>query len=413
MIKKIKDRLYGLAVDYSPKFGLDLPYFIQGGFWLVLAQAFAMFKNFILSILFANWITKDIYGQYVFIMGVLSISIIFSLPNLKPSITQAVSNGFDGTYTVALKRSIKFSFLGSIFMFCSFIYCHIAGRIYGEKIFLVMILLFPLYHSSSFFSALYSGKEKFSELSVLNVIFSLVSLLIISLVIFFKKDLFSIVLSTVLVKIIIQGYYTFFYAMKDISNAQFSRENIDFGMKTNLSEALNIFATYFDSILVPIFINFESLAIYTIITVLPNQIKVAFNTFTPLFLPKLSKNKITKKQLLSHVIKILIIAVIGILIYILLAPFIFDIFYKPYSEYVWMSLLYSVSLLILPQRFLVAVLQSRLNVKKINTLNYFLSSLLIVSALIGVQFGLLGLVISRIVFRLLIIIIIIILTHMA
>ena len=84
MLKKIKAKVYEKAIHYSPKAGLDLPYFISGGFWLSLGQFFNMFKGFILSILLANLLSKEVYGQYSFLMSVLSVAVVCNTPELFP-----------------------------------------------------------------------------------------------------------------------------------------------------------------------------------------------------------------------------------------------------------------------------------------------------------------------------------------
>jgi len=404
MIKRAKQKFDNLLAEYSPKVGLDLDYFVKGGFWLGLDQGFNLFKYFILSILFANFLSKEVYGQYSFVMSIIAIASVFTLPNLIPAVVQSISKGKDGIYFVAIKKSMLFSLFGSLFMFGASIFCIFTGRDYGSLIFLFLVFLFPFYYSSSYFTSVLIGKEKFKKMAVLNVIFSIVSLVLIGLVVYVKQELFWIILATVVVKILIHGSYTFFYMQKEIKNEEFDEKSLEFGKKTNISQSLLTISSYFENLLIPLFLGFESLAIYTLITLIPNQIKISFNSLSPLFLPRLSKKVSSKKDLLSHILKIILIALVGIILYSLIAPFIFKWFYFPYYEYVWLSMLFSLSLIILPYNFLVANIQAKLDVQKINKLNVFNAVFLSVCILIGLQFGLVGLVISRIVYRSLILI---------
>ncbi|MGE0793602.1 MAG: lipopolysaccharide biosynthesis protein [Candidatus Woesearchaeota archaeon] len=404
MIKRARAKLDGLLTEYSPRFGLDLNYFVKGGFWLGLDQGFNLFKYFILSILFANFLTKEVYGQYSFVMGIVAIASIFTLPNLIPAVVQSISKGKDGIYLKAVHKSMLFSLLGSLFMLGASIFCQFTGREYGSLIFLFLVFLFPFYYSSSYFTSVLIGKEKFKKMAVLNVIFSVVSLVLIGLVVYVKQELFWIILATVVVKILVHGYYSFVFVRDELRNDKFDEKSLEFGMKTNLSQVLLTFSGYLETLLIPFFLGFESLAIYAIITLIPNQVKISFNSLSPLFLPKLSKKESSRKELMGHTLKIILIAVVCIIGYVLVSPFVFKWFYFPYYNYVWLSMLFSLSLIILPYNFLVANIQAKLDVKKINRLNFFNAVFLSVCVLIGLQFGLFGLVISRIVYRSLILI---------
>jgi len=399
MIKRARAKFDSLLTEYSPRFGLDLNYFVKGGFWLGLDQGFNLFKYFILSILFANFLSKEVYGQYSFVMSVIAIGAIFTLPNLIPAVVQSISRGKDGIYFKAIKKSMLFSLFGSLFMFGASIFCIFTGRDYGSLIFLFLVFLFPFYYSSSYFTSVLIGKEKFKKLAILNVIFSFISLILIGFVVWFKKDLFWIILITVLIKILIHGHYTFFFVKKELNNDFFDNQSLEFGQKTNFSHILMTIASYLENLLIPFFLGFESLAIYAIITLIPNQVKTSFNSLGPLFLPKLSKKESSRKELMGHTLKIILIAIVCIIGYVLVSPFVFKWFYFPYYDYVWLSMLFSLSLIILPYNFLVANIQAKLDVKKINRLNFFNAVFLSVCVLIGLQFGLFGLVISRIVYR--------------
>ena len=78
-MRRIRDKVYRLSVQYSPKLGLDLPYFIKGGFWLGIGQTFNILKYFLLSTLFANILSKEVFGQYTFAITILGAASVFSL----------------------------------------------------------------------------------------------------------------------------------------------------------------------------------------------------------------------------------------------------------------------------------------------------------------------------------------------
>ena len=72
----------------------------------------------IICIVFANFLSKEVFGEYTFVMAVLSIAGIFALPGMRVAVIQAVARGYEGTYFRALREIFKWSWLGSLFLLC-------------------------------------------------------------------------------------------------------------------------------------------------------------------------------------------------------------------------------------------------------------------------------------------------------
>lgn len=404
MVKKhynnLKDRLYNLAKKYSSKVGLDLPYFIKGGFWLSIGQFFGTLKGFILSIVFTNLLSKEVFGEYSFVMTVLGIAGIFALPGMGVAVVQAVAKGYEGTYFRALKEVFKWSWLGGLLLLCVSVHEYFFGRFNLTLIFLILSSLFPFYSISGFYSALLNGKKRFDILTKLSSFFNIISTILIVAVVFFTESVFWISVITVLVQILINGYFSLFYVKKYVKNNEIDEHSIEFGKNISYSQAFSNIANNFDSLVIAYFLGFSSLAIFKIVTLLPNQIKMLANAFTPMLLPKIASQDLSKKDLMKHFKKFFLVVVFLILIYWVVAPFIFKWFYIQYYDYVWLSMLYHMSfivmLYILPFNYLIKEKKGDL----INKFYNYSAILLIVLSLIGIYFyGLLGAIMARIIHR--------------
>lgn len=404
MVKKhynnLKDRLYNLAKKYSSKVGLDLPYFIKGGFWLSIGQFFGTLKGFILSIVFTNLLSKEVFGEYSFVMTVLGIAGIFALPGMGVAVVQAVAKGYEGTYFRALKDVFKWSWLGGLLLLCVSVHEYFFGRFNLTLIFLILSSLFPFYSISGFYSALLNGKKRFDILTKLSSFFNIISTILIVAVVFFTESVFWISVITVLVQILINGYFSLFYVKKYVKNNEIDEHSIEFGKNISYSQAFSNIANNFDSLVIAYFLGFSSLAIFKIVTLLPNQIKMLANAFTPMLLPKIASQDLSKKDLMKHFKKFFLVVVFLILIYWVVAPFIFKWFYIQYYDYVWLSMLYHMSfivmLYILPFNYLIKEKKGDL----INKFYNYSAILLIVLSLIGIYFyGLLGAIMARIIHR--------------
>lgn len=405
MVKKhynnLKDRLYNLAKKYSSKVGLDLPYFIKGGFWLSIGQFFGTLKGFILSIVFTNLLSKEVFGEYSFVMTVLGIAGIFALPGMGVAVVQAVAKGYEGTYFRALKEVFKWSWLGSLLLLGFSIYEYLYGRFDVMLIFLILSSIFPFYSVSGFYPNLLNGKKRFDILTKLSSFFNIISTILIVLTVYFTKSVFWIVVITVLAQILINGYFSLFYVKKFVKNKKIDEEGIKFGKSISFSMALSNIANNFDSLVVAYFLGFSDLAIFKIITSLPNQIKILANAFSPMLLPKIASKDMGKKDLMKHFKKFFLVVVFLILIYWVIAPFIFKWFYPKYYDYVWLSMVFHLSfisfLYILPYNYLIKEKKGEFLNK---FYNYSAILLIIISPVFIYYYGLIGAIAGRIICRL-------------
>lgn len=112
MLPILKNKIYNLSLIYGNKLGLDLPYFVKNGFWMTLRQIVDLLSGLAISIAFARLATKEVFGQYQFIIAAFSIAGILSLPGLNISILRSVSRRCDGDYKRAVRTSFRWSLLG-------------------------------------------------------------------------------------------------------------------------------------------------------------------------------------------------------------------------------------------------------------------------------------------------------------
>ena len=399
-MKKFKDKIYYLLNKYSKKVGLDLPYFVKGGFWLSLNQFFSLLKAFMLSLIFANILSKQTFGEYSFILSILGIAGSLVLPGMGVAVVQAVARGYDGTYFKALKEIIKWSWLGSLFLIGFSIYEYFFGNYSLGLVFLLLSIVFPLYPVSGFYPNFLNGKKRFDILAKLSIIFNIITTILISITAFISKSAFWIAILSVLLQIIIGGYYSLFYVKKYLENNYVDEESIKFGKKISPSITFSSFVNNFDSLIIVYFLGYEELAIYKIVTLIPNQIKIAINALSPMILPKMASQDLKKKDVIIHMKKLFFIILFLIGIYWLIAPIIFKIFYPKYYKYVWLSMIFHLSFIaflnLIPYTYLLKEKKNTL-VSKFYNWSSFLS--IFVSIVLIHLFGLIGAIVSRIIYR--------------
>ncbi|MDD3175228.1 MAG: oligosaccharide flippase family protein [Candidatus Nanoarchaeia archaeon] len=400
MIKRAQAKFDSLLTEYSPRFGLDLNYFVKNGFWLNVSQFFNILKYFVLSIIFANFLTKNAFGEYNFIMSVLAIMSVIALPGMSNTIFKSVSEKFHGNYFLSLKKIFNYSLIGSLALIFVSAYYFFSNFILASA-FLFLAVIFPIYILCPQYVNFFNGLKKFELQAKLSSFFNFISTLIIIGVVFYTNNILYILLSMILTQVLIQGYYTFFLVKKYIKNNNVDLKSVEFGKKISLSSAYSTVALRLDSLIVATLLGFEELAIYTIITVIPNQIKTMSSTFTPLFLPKLVENKnTTKKDIRRHFWRILLITSGLILVYVVCAKFIFQIFYPQYLAYWKWSALFSISILSFATTIQYAYFIKCNASKIINITTIVLSTYVMVGSFFWIYyFGIMGAIINKIIFR--------------
>ncbi len=386
MLKNLQSKIYKLSETYWKKWWLDLPYFLKNWFWLYLSQFAVIFKFFTLSILLTRFLTQEQFGQWSFIMWVIWIFAISWLPWLSSSIIQWIVKKQEGTYKQAIKLAIKYSLLWSLWLIIASLYAYVYWREYASFIFLFIWLLFPFYTTSTYFIFYFNWKELFNKKAKYESFFHLFQLTITWLSIYITKDLTISIISFMLSNIIIWWYYSYYlipkhYLKNNISN----NELINFWKKISFGQIPLIIANHFDKIIIWTYLSFEELAIYTIATLLPDQVKNITGPISQMFLPKLTKQNTTKKDIYKHLPKFFFITFILIITYIILAPFIFKLFYPWYLE---SALLYSqifmLSFIAFPSSLIITYLNSKRKTTFINIFNTILPILLVILPLIWI-----------------------------
>ena len=69
MINFIKEKIYKLLRKSEKWTHTDMIYLAKGGFWLTLGQIISSVSSFALAVAFANFLPKEVYGNYKYIIS--------------------------------------------------------------------------------------------------------------------------------------------------------------------------------------------------------------------------------------------------------------------------------------------------------------------------------------------------------
>src|SRR5690606_12719696 len=139
-------------------------HFLNGSIFKLIKAVSIGIGNFGIVWLIANYSSQASLGRFQFLLSVMGVLTIFTLPGMKSSILQSLSNGYDSSLIRGTLASIKFSLVGSLLLAITSVYFYIFQKDsqYGYA-FLIASLFFPFYYSLENYTYLLTAKGKFAS----------------------------------------------------------------------------------------------------------------------------------------------------------------------------------------------------------------------------------------------------------
>ena len=394
-LNKLLDRI-------GKKFGIDVSYFFNSTFYLSLGYVADSLKGIILSALYARILTQEVFGQYNYILIIIGVVTVISLPGMHMAISQAVARGYDKTLSKATKTVFKWGWLASLAFILIAIFFQITDQQLFAVILLVIAAIFPFYTISRLYEPFLTGKKSFGLLTKYNVIFSISATILLGAAVLFRGDLLWLIVCFLLVNTLINGYFTL-KANRSISNDLIDPDSIKYGKKLTGINAIMTFRAYFDKLIIANFLGFTDLAIYTIAAAIADQEKI-IGTFLRTLIPKLSPlkkkdayNAVNQKKYIFFGLVIILTAML-----IIVTPFLIKILYgDDYARAIPLAIALIVSNLMGVSSFLFSyLLFSQKEVKKTYKINVAFCVIEIISIIVlSPLFGLWGVVSAKIISR--------------
>jgi len=378
----------------------DMVYLAKGGFWLGLGQIVSSASIFLLAIAFANLVPKEIYGTFKYILSLTGIFTVITLRGMSTAVTQAVARGYEGALIPAVKTKIRWGLLGGLASLILAGYYYFQGNAALAISFLIASVFLPFMDSFGIYNSFLQGKKLFSTSAIYGTASQILATCAMALSLLLTNNLF-IILLVYFSSWTILRFACFILALKKQSNQRYDTETISYGKH---SSAVNIIDTIIGSLDNPLIFHYVGaigVAIYSFALAPISLLKNFFDQIPILAMPKLAQRPIVEinSLLWKRFFLLFGIGVTASLAYILVAPYIFKIFFPRYLDAIFFSQIFSLSIpLSLPQFILGAAITSRLTItpKKLLYLWNIPGIVFTVSIFILItKFGILGVIISK------------------
>lgn len=375
----------------------DMIYLAHGGFWLSFWQTSTALSSLATSVAFAYFLPKEVFGNYKYILSLAAIAGSFSLSGISGAVTQAVAKGYEQTLTAAFHVNLKWGVFVTLVSWLMAIYYFIQGNnVLALALFSTGFLL-PFYNNFNLYGAFLSGKKYFKENAIYGTILSVVPAVILIASFFVTHNPAILVIVSLSTGVLIAGIFYVRVLRKHSPGGGVSTEALTYGKHASFMGVIGVVAVQVDSILVFHYIGAAELAAYALALAFPQHIWNLFRNISTLALPKFAQKNIqdAKEILLKKMAVLSFTAAILSLCYILIAPFLYKIFFPQYPESVAISQLISLSLIGISSILPLAVLQATLATKKVYEYTFISSAFHIMTAMIFIPlWGMWGAAIS-------------------
>lgn len=381
---------------------VDSRFILHGGFWMLIDQITTTVTSLASALIFAYILSKDNYGTYKYILSIVSIITITTLPGLNGPTAHAVAEGNEGSFKLSLFTKIKWGFLGAAILLGVAAYYYFAKHnIYIASSCAVAAIFLPFMDSLNLYASYLQAKNHYKESVIYYIISQLTATACVISAAWFTKNAVVIIFAYFFSWTLMRFYFLHLTMKKFPPNTIVSEKTIKYGFHLNAINAVGQIAGYLDSLLLFNYVGPVAVAIYSVCTSPTEQIKSLIKDIPQLTMPKLVKKSAREiNQKIPY--QIFLFICIGIVIsvgLVLILPYIFPIVFPKYASNVFYAQLYAPTLALrTPMAIFSSILQAKLTHLKKSWLafNAIPNVILIITLLIFTPlYGIVGIIACR------------------
>lgn len=254
-----------LLQDFGKKIGLNLEYFFSGSFWVILRYFIVGVSGFIMTLVFTKFSDPSFFGRYQYILSLLSLFSIGTLPGLAFPLMKEFSRGNDKAFFKTVQAAFIFGVISSgIIFFIAPLF--VKDYIEINHSIWIVLLAIPFMYSLNYWYVFYEYYGKYNVVSIALSLQSLSLTGIISTQVYFGNfSVFNLIVSYVLVIL-------FFNIVMSIAPFQrISNENkgdgaisLIYGLEVTFQKGLFILVDVAVPFFIPFLFGFDILGYYQI-----------------------------------------------------------------------------------------------------------------------------------------------------
>ena len=282
--------------EWGKRYQVDLAYIIKNEFWVYLRLGIGLIVGLATTVAFARLAPKEIYGQYNFILAILAIVTLASIPGLNNSVLRSVARGNDGNYKAGVKISFLWSLLGiPALLVVGAYYYYYNTQIIGICL-MMSSIFFPFIYAPNTWDSFLVGKKRFDLTARYGSIQSVISAAAIIAILFLNANHLVLILATHLVTSSFLACLLYRRSLKYIENKTKDDECQKYGYFLTTASIVGTLANNIDKILIGILLGGPQLAIYAIGKAIPERIRMLLKPAWSPFMPKFSQDGVEMRE---------------------------------------------------------------------------------------------------------------------
>lgn len=349
---KILKRLKNLKNEYWA--------FILNTSWNTLNQIAIVLLSILLSVIFARFTSKELFGDYNFLNSIVAMLSIIAIPGLNTSMLRSISRGMDGVYVKAVKLSFMWSMLGVPILFLIGGYYYIfSNQIIGLGLFIAAIF-FPFIYAPNNWIAMLQGKKRFDIFAKYSIIQAIIRTTAIILAIIIGRTNLILIFMVFMVTSATTNVFLYFKCKQYLKNLDEEEGWKKSGYKLTLNDFVNLSYDNMDKILIGIFLGPVELAVYSIAVSIVSALKGSLLQIIKVLSPTIftMKKDILQRKLKETFPLLLILNIIMFTLIVFFLPTVMTLLYsQKYADSIFYAQLYSITI---PLTFFMGILNTSL-----------------------------------------------------
>jgi len=377
----------------------DMVYLASTGWWANLGTVVISLCSLLLYIVFANFLPKETYGMYQYLLSLAAIVSAFTLTGMNSAVARSVAQGFDGALKEAVGVQLRWGLLPFLGALAASAYYFINGNLLLSGGLLVIGIIVPINAAFNMYAAFLNGKQDFKRGFFYGMGWNLPYYGALILTALLSDAVLMLLLANLLSQAIALCF--FYYKTLKIYKPSEATDptTVPYGKHLSVMNLLNAIAAQMDTVMAFQFLGPIDLARYSFATAIPERFGSFFKFIQTAALPRFSQK--TQEQVrgaFGHRIWWAVLATtVGAAVYAALAPFVFKLLFPAYVEVIPYTQLYSLIIIASLSGLFVTALTAGKNIRELYIFNIASPLLQLGLQFAGVVlFGLLGLIVGKI-----------------
>lgn len=380
----------------------DMVYLVQGGTWMALGTGVTWVCAFATMYAFANWLPKETYGTYQYVLSFMSVLGVLALSGMDTAIARATAQGKDGSLFEALRAKVQWGLIGGAVAMLGGIYYLIQGNEMLGYAFIIIGIFIPFWGAPGIYISYAQGKKRFDITNIYDVGAQLLAAISIVATLQLTDNLLAILLAYLTSWTVARVIFFRLIIKKLPPNNERDPTTISYGKHLTVMSAFNSISVNIDTLLLWQVAGPAAVASYMFARAIPQRTNTLTKAISRLAFPKMATNSMGTMQdtLLYKVVLLCGAATVAAIVYAALAPYLFQLFFPKYIEAVPLTQILALLIALQPLGLFLNPLTSHAKQKLLYIYNFGLPIFrVIVFLLVVPSFGLMGAVIGLVIIK--------------